>query len=183
MQRALKTPTRSLPTPAHRTRERARGGCGAGGSQTSFSGSHCSLIGSNPGASAAGRPHLPPPPSRLLHPSPPPGPGLRPPVPVPLHSARFPPPTPGQQNQVANSFQSKGVRGRFLGGNLAGPATAGAGGSEWAEPDAVRGSRRAASSQGGSWLPELRSGAGTDSMLWTKAPSRLGDSKQDRGGP
>lgn len=53
----------------------------------------------------------------------------------------------------------------------------------WAEPHAVKGVDRAASSQAGVLAPLAEIRRWDESMLWTKAQSRLGDSKKRQGDP
>lgn len=75
--------------------------------------------------------------------------------------ARLPPPTSGHQNQVANCFYSKGVRGRFFSRNLARPAPGRAEGVWVGRTRRSEGRGPLCLLLGGrSWLPELRSGAG-----------------------
>lgn len=136
MKKALTTLTWSFPAPARWPCKHAKGGRRFRQVPNLFLRNYCSLIGSNPDASAGdhlrGLPHLPQLPSWSLYPNPPPSdPKLKPPVPhSTLTRARLPHPTSGRQNQVANCFYSTGVRGRFFSRNLARP-TPGRPGGVW----------------------------------------------------
>lgn len=141
------------------TGKRVREAGGSGKSQTSFSGFNCSLIGSNPDASAGGR--------RPSRPHPFPRCPLGPCTPTPASfqlqaqtscpSFHLPPPTSNSRPSKSNSellLIQRGTQGIFP-GNLARPAPrrAGGRGQRWAGPDTVRGAELAASSRAGVLAP------------------------------